>query len=166
MFWHWIHEQAFPSICRNNSIKIYRSFTSTHAEYVERFNRSNVVIERNSKKSPRLTFKNSIKYFYRSGEKINTSTNISLIDQFLTIKLKNSTKDVSIEVEVNSNRNRSCFTVLRKLSLSDYIDPILREKKLESSFIIRNYQFVSSFTTLGYLEAVAKKSFKIVRVNY
>lgn len=132
--------------------------------YVERFNRLNV-IEKNSNRSPRLTFKNSIKYFYRSGEKINTSTNISLIDQFLTIKLKNSTKDIAIEVGVNSNRNRSCFTALRKLYLSKYIDPVLREKKLESSFIIKTYQFVSPFTTLGYLEAVAKKSFKIVRLK-
>lgn len=164
----WIKEPSLIKITNHTLTSKFNCFIYPlelyEVPFIKKVNRLKV-IARNSKERSRLTFKNSMKYSYKSGEKINTSKNISLIDQFLTIKLKNSTKDTLIEVSINSSRNHSCFTTLRKLYLSNYIDPILREKKLESSFIIKNRQFVSSFTTLGYLEAVAKESFKIVRLK-
>lgn len=131
---------------------------------VKEFNKSNLV-EKNSKKVSRLSFNHNVKYYYESGEKIFTSTNISLINQFLGIDVKNSTKSISIEVGVNAKKTCSYFTIIRKLSVSNYIVPTLREKRLESSFIVKNNQFVHSYSTLLYLEAVAKKPFKIIKLK-
>ena len=77
---------------------------------VKEFKKSNLV-EKNSKKVSRLSFNHDRKYFYESGEKIITSTNVSLIDQFLDIGLKNSPKSVSINVGVNSKKTCSYFTI-------------------------------------------------------
>ena len=164
----WIKEPSLIKVTTQHRTSKFYCFICPlelyEVPFVKPFKQSNIV-DRNSKNDCRLTFKNSLNYFYRSGEKVNISRNRNLIEQFLTIKLKNSTKDVSIEVGVNSERNRSCFTTLRKLYISNYIAPTLRERKLESSFIIKNTQFVSAYTTLGYLEAVTKKPLKVVKLK-
>jgi len=123
------------------------------------------VIDQEGKKDSRLSFENNIQCSYKSGDKILSSPNSKLIEQFLNINLNSSTKNISIEIGSNLQKNYSSFTVLRKLSLSNYIAPTLREKELEWSFIAKKKQFVNAYTTLGYLEAVTKKPLKIIKLR-
>merc|ERR1711935_356373 len=106
------------------------------------------VIDQEGKKDSRLSFENNIQCSYKSGDKILSSPNSKLIEQFLNINLNSSTKNMSIEIGSNLQKNYSSFTVLRKLSLSNYIAPTLREKELEWSFIAKKKQFVNAYTTL------------------
>lgn len=164
----WIKEPSVIKkdncICNSKQSYLICPLELYEVPSVKEFKKSNLV-EKNSKKVSRLTFNHNRKYYYESGEKILTSTNISLIDQFLEIDLKNSPKSISINVGVNFKKTCSYFTIVRKLCVSNYIVPTLRERKLESSFIVKNNQFVHSYSTLVYLEAVTKKPFKIIQLK-
>ena len=86
----WIKEPSVIKkdncICNSKQSYLICPLELYEVPSVKEFKKSNLV-EKNSKKVSRLTFNHNRKYYYESGEKILTSTNISLIDQFLEIDL-------------------------------------------------------------------------------
>ena len=53
--------------------------------------------------------------------------------------------------------------VLEQFLLNQYIPAHLKYTDLQSSLLIEPYQFIDSYTTLGYLESFTRNSLEIVK---
>jgi hypothetical protein len=63
----------------------------------------------------------------------------------------------------NKKTNSIDFRSTEKIYLNNFILPNLKYKNLKSSFLFQNHQFVDSYNTLVYLEAVTLNSLEIVK---
>jgi len=103
-------------------------------------------------------------YSYKSGQSIKGHQNFSLISTFLkfeTNKLINN--NLNFELSINKKRQLITLDTIEKLSLNNYISPNLRYKNIQACFLIQQNQFLSNYSTLGYLESVTKNSIEIVK---
>nr|ULD16091.1 RNA polymerase beta'' subunit [Cylindrotheca closterium] len=103
-------------------------------------------------------------YSYKSSQFIKNVQNLSLISTFLKFKT-NKLINHNINLQLSSGKKTKTinFYVTEKLSLNNYISPNLRYKNIEACFLIQPKQFLSSYTTLGYLESIVKNSLEIVK---
>ena len=113
-----------------------------------------------------LTFNLDVKsiYSYKSGQSIKGIQNLNLVTNILTFKTnKLRNNNINIELLNNYKTNSLEFNVIEKICLNNYIPPNLRYKKIQSCFVIQQNQFISNYTTLGYLEAITDNSLEIVK---
>ena len=103
-------------------------------------------------------------YSYKSSQSIRSFQNLSLISTFLKFST-NKLISHNINLQLSSNKKMKIinFYVIENLSLNNYISPNLRYKNIESCFLIQPNQFLSRYTTLGYLESIIKNSLEIVK---
>jgi DNA-directed RNA polymerase subunit beta' len=103
-------------------------------------------------------------YFYKSNQSIKGIQNLNLISNLLVFKTNKSlNNNISIKLVNNHQKNAIDFKVIEKLCLNNYIPAHLKYKKIQPCFLIQGNQFVSSYMTLGYLEATTSNSLEIVK---
>lgn len=103
-------------------------------------------------------------YFYKSNQYIKGIKNLNLI--FNVLKSKNHksiNNNISIELSYNQKKNSVDYKIIEKLSLNNYISPKLKYKHIQSCFLVQENQFVSNYSTLGYLEAITSNKLEIVK---
>ena len=119
-----------------------------------------------SKFNSNSKLKSKATFLYKPNQIIKGTKNLNLISNVLTFKnnrlLKNN---VHIELRNNKKTNSVDFQTSERLYLNNYISPYLKYKNLQSCFLIQKNQFVDSYTTLGYLEAITLNSLEIVKVK-
>ena len=103
-------------------------------------------------------------YSYKPNQFIRSAQNLNLISTFLKFKTnKLINNNISLQLSGIKKRKIINFYLIENLSLNNYILPNLRYKNIESCFLIQPNQFLSSYTTLGYLESIVKNSLEIVK---
>ena len=103
-------------------------------------------------------------YLYKPNQTIKSTKNLNIISTLLILKTNKSLHDnLSIELLNTKKTNSIEFRSTEKIYLNNFILPNLRYKNLKSSFLIQKNQFVDSYNTLGYLEAVTLNSLEIVK---
>jgi DNA-directed RNA polymerase subunit beta' len=103
-------------------------------------------------------------YFYKSNQLIKGNQDLNLISNVLNFKTNRSFhKTINIKLYNNRKFGHIHFDVIEKLNLPNYISPNLRYQSIQSCLLIQDKQFLSNFTTLGYLEAVMPNSLEIVK---
>jgi len=103
-------------------------------------------------------------YFYKSDQLIKGNQELNLISNVLNFQTTRSFRN-NINIKLYNNRKfgHIHFDVIEKLNFTNYISPNLRYQTIQSCLLIQNNQFLSNFTTLGYLEAVTANSLEIVK---
>lgn len=113
-----------------------------------------------------FTFKSKSLYFYKSNQAIKSQQGQNLISHILTFKTnKLVNKNVSIELRNNSKLKSVQFNLIENLSLTNYIPPSLKYKHIQPCLLVQKNQYISNYTTLGYLEAVTSNSLEIVKLK-
>ena len=111
-----------------------------------------------------LILKPKSTYLYKSSQVIKTRKSLNLITNLLTFKTNKSfNTNINIELANCQTNKLVTFKIIEKLSLKNYIPPYLKYKDIQSCFVVQENQFVSSYVTLGYLEAVSSNSLEIVK---
>jgi DNA-directed RNA polymerase subunit beta' len=113
-----------------------------------------------------LTFKLESKaiYLYKSYQVIKGIESLNLVSNLLIFKTNKSlNNNISIELLNNRKNNSVNFRFIEKLCLKNYIPPYLKYTDIQSCFLIQENQFISSYMTLGYLEAITPNSLEIVK---
>ena len=113
---------------------------------------------------------NNCNYLYPSGKKRKEWKNLELFQNFLSLKVsktnfvkKNPNANLQI---ITENKNHSLmFQTVDKLHLNNHIPPSLKYTQIQSCFLIENKQFIDSYTTYGYLEALTSKSLELVKLK-
>merc|ERR1712238_316890 len=102
------------------------------------------------------------------GERIKTSGQVEILNQFLSFKLKNSLKKdnrVQIKILNDKRKNNLNFSFLEKFSLDHFIPADLKYTNIQSCFLIKKTQFIDKYSTLGFLETPTLKSLEIVKLK-
>ena len=103
-------------------------------------------------------------YSYKSGQSIKGIQNLSLISIFLRFKTnKLINNNINLELSIDQKMKIMNFYIIEKLFLNNYVFPNLRYKNIQACFLIQQNQFLSNYTTLGYVEAITKNSLEIVK---
>lgn len=111
-------------------------------------------------------FQTNLVNFYKSNQTIKGIKNINLLSNLLTFQTNKSFhNNLSIELANNGKPNSLHLKLTEKLSLNNYIPPSLKYKNIQSCFLLQENQFVSSYTILGYLEAINSNSLEIVKIK-
>ena len=114
--------------------------------------------------SSTFSLKGKSLFLYKSTQRINGVTNLNLISNILTFQTNEVSKNTnSIELINNKKRNTVEFAVTEKLLLINYIEPSLKYKGIQPSFLIQKNQFINNYSVLGYLEAITTNSVEIVK---
>lgn len=103
-------------------------------------------------------------YSYKSSQSIKGIQNLTLISTFLKFKTnKLITDNINFQLSIVKKMKTINFYLIEKLFLNSYVSPNLRYRDLETCFLIQPNQFLSTYTTLGYLESITKNSLEIVK---
>lgn len=103
-------------------------------------------------------------YLYKSSQSIKSFKNLNLISNVLNFKTyKSQAETINIELVKISKHDKVYINVIEKLDLVNYLRSNLRYTNTQSCFLIQQNQFLSLYTTLGYLEALTKNSLEIVK---
>lgn len=103
---------------------------------------------------------------YTSGQTIKAVKSLNLVSNVLIFKTKKSlNNNINIELINNQKKETLDFRIVENLSLNSYIPPHLKYNNIQSCFLVQKNQFVSSYTTLGYLEATTSNSLEIIKVK-
>ena len=127
---------------------------------------TNLQIDRFDSLYPTLQLKNI--FPYKSNQTINSIKNVKLVSNVLMLRTNNflnSTIDTSIELFNTQNENSLLFNIIEKLRLTQYINPSLKYKNLQSCFLVQKNQFISNYTILGYLESLTLNPLEIVKIK-
>ena len=125
-------------------------------------------IERNFKSNKLINLIYDIAYPYNSGEKIKTSGQVEILNQFLEFQLKNSLKKenlIQIKILNNKNKNSLNFLFSKQFSSNFFIPVDLKQSEIKSCFLIKKNQFIDKYSTLGFLETSTLKSLEIVKLK-
>ena len=107
---------------------------------------------------------NKTTYLYKTNQKIKTSNSINLISQSINLKSINSLQNnITIDLSNSFKMKRLNLKILEQLLLNQYIPAHLKYTNLQSSLLIEPYQFIDSYTTVGYLESFTRNSLEIVK---
>jgi len=125
-------------------------------------------IEKSFQSNKLINLIHNVKYSYNSGERIKTSEQVEVLNQFLSFKLKNSLKKhngVKIKILKNKRKNVLSFSFLEKFSLNHFVPADLKYTNIQSCFLIKKNQFIDKYSTLGFLETSTLKSLEIVKLK-
>ena len=105
-------------------------------------------------------------YFYKSNQLIRGAQSLDLISTVLQFKTNHSiNRNINIELLNNQKRSTLDFNLIETLSLANYTPSNLRYKEIQPCFLLQGNQFVSKYTTLGYLESLTSNSLEIVKIK-
>ena len=110
--------------------------------------------------SSRFSITSKSIYSYKSNQSIKSVKNLNLISNSLSFKIN---KPLNIELSNNSKKHIVNFNVIEKLCLTNYLSSNLKYKDIKPCFLVQENQFVSSYTSLGYLEAITSNALEIVK---
>jgi len=103
-------------------------------------------------------------YNYKSNQIIKGIKSLNLVSSILTFKMNKIPKSIfNFALNNNLKTNTVDFSITEKLSLTNYIAPNLRYKKINPCLLVQANQFISNYTILGYLESVTSNSLEIVK---
>ena len=103
-------------------------------------------------------------YLYKSNQSIRSFKNLNLISNVLNFKTyKSQAETINIELVKSLKHDIIYVDVIEKLDLVNYLRSNLRYTNTQSCFLVQQNQFLSLYTTLGYLEALTKNSLEIVK---
>jgi hypothetical protein len=115
-----------------------------------------------------LEIKNLISCPYPSNQKIKQNNSLDLITDCLNLIIRNSFKKISqlkLDIKVNSTNKLIKLITSEELFLTQYIPANLKYTDINLSLIVKNYQFVNAYSTLGYLQVVTDKSLELVKLK-
>ena len=137
------------------------------------------------KSSYAFELKNLIKCPYYSNRKVKESTSLDLIVDFLNLKInqnqkcletknffvnsldliiqKPMKKELKLAFRVNSKKKLFSIIAIQEVLLDSYIPKNLKYNHINLSLLVKNGQFVSPYTTLGYFQFVTDKSLEIIK---
>ena len=102
----------------------------------------------------------------QSGQTIKGTKNVNLVLNCLILeKIGDPHINTSrfFELTIDPHKNVVNLQMSEKLYLNNYIVPGLKKKNIQPCFLIQKNQFISNYTTLGYLEAVNYRSLEVVK---
>jgi DNA-directed RNA polymerase subunit beta' len=103
-------------------------------------------------------------YLYKSNQTVKSPKNLNLVSNLLILKTNKSfNNNISIELVNNKKTNSIEFRNTEKISLNNFLLPILKYKNLNSSVLVQKNQFIDRYSTLAYLEAITLNSLEIVK---
>ena len=103
-----------------------------------------------------------------SGELIKDFQILPIIFNAIDLNVKSLIKkkeNVSIEIINNKDKNCLNFTISEKTFLNNYIPTQLKYTGIESCLIIESSQYVNSYTTVAYLEAITDQTLEVVKLK-
>jgi DNA-directed RNA polymerase subunit beta' len=137
------------------------------------------------KSSYGFELKNIIKCPYYSNRKIKESDSLNLIVDSLNLKIyqnqrcfetqkffgdsldlitqKPTERNLKLAMRVNPQKNLLSIIAVQEVLLASYIPTNLKYSQVNLSLIVKNGQFVSPYTTLGYFQFVTNKSLEVVK---
>jgi DNA-directed RNA polymerase subunit beta' len=122
------------------------------------------IFEKNLEPDFPFNLSSNFYYTYRSGHAIKESKTIELVINSLNLKVDSFSQSQSeIELLPNPEKNSVDFLINEKINLKHYIPPHLRYTNIESCLLVQSKQFIDSYTTLGYFEALLPYSREIVQ---
>lgn len=109
-------------------------------------------------------FKSRVVYSYKSKQRIYGNKNLSLVSNLLLFKTNNYfKKNIHIELMNNLSKQSVDFKMIEKLSFNNYVPPSLRDKNIQPCLLVQKNQFISTYTTVSYLESITSNSCEIVK---
>nr|YP_009496076.1 RNA polymerase beta' subunit [Plagiogrammopsis vanheurckii]AWT38516.1 RNA polymerase beta' subunit [Plagiogrammopsis vanheurckii] len=122
------------------------------------------IFEKNLETDFPFNLNSSLYYCCKSGQPIKESKSIDLVINSLDLKVNSfSNNQTEIQLLPNQKKNSVDFLVDEKINLNHYILPHLKYTNIQSCLIVQSKQFIDSYTTLGYLEALIPYSREIVQ---
>ena len=108
--------------------------------------------------------KNKVYYNYQSTQRIKHAESLELATTMLSLKTSTCGKtDTKIQLVADPKRKSIDFLINKETNLNQFIAPHLRYKNIQSCLLVQSNQFIDTYTTLGYLEAVLPSSKEIVQ---
>ena len=105
-------------------------------------------------------------YFYKSNQTIKGTKELKLISTSLCLKTHQLVnKNINLQVNKNTKLKLLNLRIVENINLTNYIPPSLRYKNINPCALIQQHQFISSYSILGYLEAVTPNSLEIVKIK-
>ena len=138
-------------------------------EIYEVSNSASSIINNPKTSIPTLTSK--LVYSYKSNQFIISNQQVNLASSLLMLKTKtnkllgNNIKSRVIELSNDQKTNSVNFNTIEKVCLNNQVPASLKYKEIQSCFLVQENQFISNYTTLGYLEAITKKPLQIVQLK-
>lgn len=152
----------------------------------KKLGKGNSLAEITTIKSPYyFTLRNKIKCPYYSNRKIKESDSLNLIIDSLNLKIyqnqkcfetknfftdsldlvmqKSMESNVKLTLRVNSEKKLIYLIAVQEVLLSSYIPSNLKYSQINLSLIVKNGQFVTPYTTLGYFQLITDKSLEVVK---
>jgi len=118
--------------------------------------------------NPLVNIKNNLELKLKSSHQIKENQSIKLINDFLTLTVQNSSlENRSYNFDINVNLAKSLVILFKseKLNLTQYIPPSLKYTDICLSLIVKDKQFLNSYTILGYLQVIADRSLEVVKLK-
>ena len=150
----------------NNGLSINLLIRPLDIYEISLLNSKNRLIRKRQQSSSTVNFRNWLYYQYRSKQKIHENQSLNLIIDSLNLETPQSvTENRQLGIELKRNLKKTCLMVLvaEKLYLFHYIPAYLKYRNIQLCLIIKNNQFINSYTTLGYLEIVSNKSLQLIK---
>jgi DNA-directed RNA polymerase subunit beta' len=123
---------------------------------------------RDLKKNSLIEINNRINYPYKSNQKIKQNHSLDLITDCLNLTIRNcfnKTSQLRLDIKVDSNNELVKLITSEELFLTQYIPANLKYTDIKLSLIVKNNQFVNSYSKLGYLQIVTNKLLQIVKLK-
>ena len=112
--------------------------------------------------------KNLMHCQYISQQKIEENNSINLITNSINlIKTNYCNKSANLKLNIKYNFNNKLIKLItsQEVLLNQYIPSSLKYTNINLSLIVKNYQFVNGYSTLGYLQIVTDKLLELVKVK-
>ena len=157
-----------PSFCENISTENRNQLLLRPLEIYEvPFNKSiNKKLNAKSKLKNIFALTSINRCFYKSNQKIKRHSSINLILNVLKLKLvKTLINNLDIEILPNLQKQSIQISITKTIFLNHYIPPNLRYTFIQPCLTVENNQFINSYSNIGYLESITKKSLKIVKIK-
>jgi hypothetical protein len=107
---------------------------------------------------------NKVYYNYQSNQRIKHSESLDLATTMLSLKTSTCGRtETKIQLVADPKKTSIDFFVNKETNLNHFIAPSLRYKNIQSCLLVQSNQFIDTYTTLGYLEAVLPSAKEIVQ---
>lgn len=115
-----------------------------------------------------VLIENSLSSFYKSSHPIKENQSIELInDSLVFIGVNAFRKNCNFNFDIKVDLIKGLVKLIKseKLDLAQYIPASLKYTDINLSIVVKNHQFVNSYSTLGYLQVIADRSLEIVKLK-
>lgn len=105
-------------------------------------------------------------YLYKPNKQIYGSKHLILVSNTLSFKTSQLIEGkINIQLIKKAHKSSLNVAIEERLNLINYLPAQLKYKKLVSCFLVQPNQFISRYTTIGYLESIIKDSLEIVKIK-